>query len=118
MNAAIATVFDRPRLIRGVCAEIAERAGTAAWLPRAAFLVFGMLHWLLAVILYVVLARLLGRGGEAARAAPVHRPDTGGVRERFGALDARLAKLEAATLREEAGLRRAFQELERPPPAR
>ena len=113
MNAVINS-FDRPRLLRGVCADIAMRAGTAAWLPRVAFLVFALVHWFLAIVLYVVLAKVLR--APVRRAAPVNRgyqPDAGGVRDRFGALDARLASLEAATLREEAGLARAFRDLER-----
>ena len=113
MNAMM-SVLDRPRLLRGVCADIAMRAGTAAWLPRAAFLVFAVVHWFLAVVLYVVLAKVLR--APVRRTAPAdrgYRPDAGGVRDRFGALDARLASLEAATLREEAGLARAFRDLER-----
>ncbi len=113
MNAMMSDVFGRPRLLRGVCAELAERAGTAVWLPRAAFLVFGALHWFLAVVLYIVLAKTLFTARR--RAYPGLRstgPAASGVRDRFGALDARLAALEAATLREEAGLRRAFRDLE------
>ncbi len=112
MNALISTL-DRPRLIRGVCADIAMRAGTAAWLPRAAFLVLAVMHWFIAVVLYVVLARVLRV--PARRAAPANRaswPDTGALRDRLGALDARLAGLEAATLRE-TELARAFRDLER-----
>ena len=114
MSGVVSNVFDRPRLIRGVCAEIAERAGTAAWLPRAVFLAFALLHWFLAIVLYIVLVKILNV--RALRKAPMSRayqPDTVGVRDRLGVLDARLASLEAATLREEAGLRRAFRDLER-----
>ena len=116
MSATMTDVFHRPRLIRGVCAELAERAGTAVWLPRAAFLVFAALHWFLAIVLYVVLAKTLC----AVRPRPAAwttGPAMSGVRDRFGALDARLADLEAATLREEAGLRRAFRDLEDAPRA-
>ena len=100
-------------LIKGVCAHIAERAGLPAWMPRAAFLMFGVMHWLLAVIAYVVLAKLLcgtraGRLPDGLGAAP----PPGGVRDRFSALDARLADLERASL-QDADLRRAFRDLER-----
>jgi phage shock protein PspC (stress-responsive transcriptional regulator) len=45
--------------ISGVCADIAERAAVPVWLPRAAFVLFGIIHWLLAAILYFALARIL-----------------------------------------------------------
>jgi len=111
-SAAMAGVFSRPRLIRGVCADLAARAGTVVWLPRAAFVLLGLMHWFWAVVLYVVLARTLcaARTRFAVPVSPA--PDTVGVRDRFGALDARLANLEAATLHDEAGLRRAFRDLE------
>ena len=113
MSATMTEMFQRPRLLRGVCAELAARAGTAVWLPRAAFLVFAALHWFLAIVLYVVLAKTLCAGQPRLRPARwAAGPALSGVRDRFGALDARLADLEAATLREEAGLRRAFHDLE------
>ena len=113
MTAVITNLVERPRLLRGVCAEIAARAGTAAWIPRATFLIFGVLHWFLAIVLYVVLAKVLpARPSRPAPLTRAYQPDARGVRDRFGALDARLASLEAATLREEAGLRRAFRDLE------
>ena len=101
-------------LIKGVCATVAERAGVPVWVPRAAFVMFGVLHWLLAIILYVVLAKVLCPAARRviARFSPP-APEYVGVRDRFGALDARLAELEAATWREEAGLRRQFRDLER-----
>ena len=99
-------------LIKGVCAHVAERAGVPAWKPRAAFLMFGVMHWLLAVVAYVVLTKLLraraGRPPDAFGSAP----PPGVVRERFSALDARLADLERASL-QESDLRRAFRDLER-----
>ena len=115
MNATMGHVFSRPRLISGVCAELAYRAGTAVWLPRAAFLVFGAMHWFLAIVLYVVLAKTLCAAKPRLR-SPMRAsgPEVSGVRDRFSALDARLAELEAAALREEASLRRAFRDLEEP----
>ena len=118
MNATMTEIFHRPRLVRGVCAELAARAGVAVWLPRAAFLVFAALHWFLAIVLYIVLAKTLCAARPGPRAATwTTGPALSGVRDRFGALDARLADLEAASLREEAGLRRAFRDLEDAPRA-
>ncbi len=116
MSATMGNVLNRPRLISGVCAELAYRADTAVWLPRAAFAVFAALHWFLAIVLYVVLAKTLC--AVQSRIRPAIRssaPVAPGVRDRFNALDARLADLEAATLREEANLRRAFRDLEKRP---
>ena len=102
------------RVIRGVCAHVAERAGVPVWMPRAAFVIFGLLHWLLAIIAYVVLVRVLGLRRRAVPfvAAP-DGPPVGAVRDRFSALDARLAAMEAASLQQETDLRRAFRDLER-----
>ena len=100
--------------LKGVCATVADRADVPVWVPRAAFVIFGVLHWVLAIILYVVLAKLMCPATRrvAARFTPPP-PDQYGVRDRFSALDARLAELEAATLQQEAGLRRQFSDLER-----
>ncbi len=98
-------------IVRGVCVRIAERAGVPVWMPRLAFLIFGVLHWLLALIAYVVLARVM-----RARPPFVTTPDgppPSAVRDRFSALDARLAAMEASTLQQETTLRRAFRDLER-----
>jgi phage shock protein PspC (stress-responsive transcriptional regulator) len=107
----------RPRWISGVCAEIAQRAAVPAWTPRAGFVIFGLLHWVLALILYFVLAHYMFRRERAApRFTAAARPpeqDFSGVRERFRGLDQRLSNLEAATLRSESELRRAFRDLER-----
>ena len=99
-------------IIKGVCARLAERAGLPVWVPRLAFLIFGVLHWLVAIILYVVLTRILCRNRLAI--SPVQEgPPPSAVRDRFGALDARLAAMEATTLQQETTLRRAFRDLER-----
>ncbi len=102
-------------MIKGVCARVADRAGVPVWMPRVAFLVFAVLHWFLALVLYIVLVKVLcpasRRMARFAQAAPA--PEMSGVRDRFGALDARLANLEAATLQQEANLRRQFRDLER-----
>ena len=97
-------------MIKGVCARIAERAGVPVWMPRLAFLIFGLAHWLVALIVYFVMSKLFCAQRFAAFAAP---PPPNPVHERFAALDRRLADMEAATLAEEAGLRRAFRDLER-----
>lgn len=102
------------KLIRGVCAEIAERAGVAVWMPRAAFIVFGLLHWFLAIVLYIVLVKIMSPVRQRRFARPQQQmPSTGPVRDRLSALDARLAELEAATLQQESSLRRQFRDLER-----
>jgi phage shock protein PspC (stress-responsive transcriptional regulator) len=108
----------RPRWISGVCADIARRAAVSPWIPRAGFVIFGLLHWVLALILYFVLAHYMFRrphaGPRYAPPPPAARPEAfSGVQERFRHLDERLANLEAATLRSEAELRRAFRDLER-----
>jgi phage shock protein PspC (stress-responsive transcriptional regulator) len=108
------------RWVSGVCADIATRAAVPVWLPRVAFVIFGLMHWLLAAILYFALSRIL-HPGLAARArerftAPPPRPAGNGfaaAQERFRSLDERLANLEAATVRNESELRRAFRDLER-----
>ncbi len=109
--------LGRPRWISGVCADIARRAAVPAWVPRAGFVIFGLLHWVLALILYFVLSHyMFPKQPAAARFAPPPRQpmdDFSGVRERFRGLDERLSNLEAATLRSESELRRAFRDLER-----
>ncbi len=106
----------RPRWVSGVCADIARRAAVPAWVPRAGFVIFGLLHWVLALILYFVLSHYMFAKPKAEkRFTPPMRPmdDYDGVRERFHGLDQRLSNLEAATLRSESELRRAFRDLER-----
>jgi phage shock protein PspC (stress-responsive transcriptional regulator) len=107
----------RPRWISGVCADIARRAAVPVWVPRAGFVIFGLLHWVLALILYFVLAHFMFRRARPATrgtAPPMPRTDEFyGVRERFRGLDDRLSNLEAATLRSDAALRRAFRDLDR-----
>ncbi len=101
-------------IIRGVCARVAERAGVPVWMPRAAFVIFGILHWLLAIIAYWALTKAMHLGRR--RPAPVLTPEppqASAVRDRFSALDARLAAMEAASLEQESHLRRAFRDLER-----
>jgi phage shock protein PspC (stress-responsive transcriptional regulator) len=108
------------RWISGVCADIAARAAVPVWLPRAAFVIFGIMHWLLAAILYFALSRILhphmaGRVRERFTSPPPPPPGYGfaTAQERFRSLDERLANLEAATVRNESELRRAFRDLER-----
>ncbi len=103
--------------ISGVCADIAERAAVPVWLPRVAFVLFGVMHWLLAAILYFALSRILHprmRAGLRERwAPPPPSIGMGPLQQRFRTLDERLCNLEAATVRNEAELRRAFRDLER-----
>ncbi len=100
-------------IIKGVCARIADSAGVPVWMPRAAFLIFGVLHWLLAVIAYVVLTRWLCRIRTVDLMPAQDGPPPSAVRDRFSALDARLAAMETSTLQQENSLRRAFRDLER-----
>ncbi len=116
MSATMSRSFERPRLICGVCAEIAARAALPVWMPRAAFVIGGLTHAIPAIIVYLVLARTmcvrrLPVSGASTR--PDMGPDVGAVRDRFGTLDRRLSYLEAAALRRETALRRAFRDLER-----
>jgi hypothetical protein len=81
--------------------------------------IFGIAHWLLAAILYFLLARVLRpymARRVASRCAPPPAPPPsyafGSVQERFRTLDERLSNLEAATVHNEAELRRAFRDLE------
>jgi phage shock protein PspC (stress-responsive transcriptional regulator) len=106
--------------ISGVCADIAERAALPVWVPRAGFVVFGMMHWLLAAILYFALARILRPRTRDAQRSPFTAPTSppppygfGPLQDRYRNLDARLSTLEAATVRNEEELRRAFRDLER-----
>jgi len=99
-------------IIRGVCARIAQTAGVPVWMPRAAFVIFGLMHWLLALIAYFVMSRLMCLGRKYAAQPQPLSPTQSAVRDRFSALDSRLADMEAATLQQEASLRRAFRDLE------
>jgi len=110
----------RDAWVSGVCADLAARASVPVWLPRAAFVIFGIMHWLLAMIMYFVLARVMrprmvGRAGSRCAPPPAPPPSYAfrGVQERYRTLDERLSNLEAATVRNEAELRRAFRDLER-----
>jgi len=114
MSASIQREWARDGVISGVCAQIAHQAGVPVWMPRVAFVIFFVLHWFFAVVTYVVLAKLFcGRapGWRACTAPPA--PPMGGLHGTFSALDERLANLEAATLQQEAALRRAFREMDR-----
>ncbi len=101
-------------ILKGVCARIAERGGVPVWMPRVAFVIFGVLHWILAIVAYFVLTRMLcsGRGTAPFVQMPAGPPPSA-VRDRFSALDARIAAMEASTLQQETTLRRAFRDLER-----
>jgi phage shock protein PspC (stress-responsive transcriptional regulator) len=105
--------------VSGVCADLAARASVPVWLPRAAFVIFGVMHWLLAAIVYLLLARAM-RPRMGGRVRPRHAPPSSpqsyafdGVQARYRTLDERLSNLEAATVHNEAELRRAFRDLER-----
>ena len=136
MNAQAQTVFNtfqRPRrVICGVCATLSERSGLPAWIIRVAAVVLLMAHGLVTLIVYFGTAvwlrqpaRANGFGsprdyGFVGRTGPATPPppappawDRDGVVERFRRLDARLAKMELEAFHSEAGLRRAFHDLER-----
>ncbi len=114
----------RDRMVRGVCANLAERANVPRWLPRVAFIILGIANFVLALVVYFGLAWMLGEttrprftatawSARPAEMPPRPRPDLYGLKERLASLDARLADLEAATVNSEADLRRAFRDLER-----
>ncbi len=110
-------------MIFGVCYGVAHYMGWNARLFRlAVFIAFLMFSWPV-LLLYLAAAyvlparRLPGRGRTPERADedppaadPVPRP--GRARDRFRAIDTRLAKVEAYLHSEEYGLRQQFRELE------
>jgi phage shock protein PspC (stress-responsive transcriptional regulator) len=104
-------------MIKGVCARIADSAGVPVWMPRTAFIIFGLLHWFFAVVAYIVIYKLIcpARNWAVRNSVPPagFTAPQNDVRNRFAALDRRLAEMEAATLQQEASLRRAFRDLER-----
>ena len=134
MNAQAQTMFNtfqRPRrVICGVCATLSERSGVPAWIVRVAAVVLLLAHAALTGILYLGAAAwmrrpadgtwhmrpadygFVGRGPTVPPTAPPSWDRTGLV-DRFRRLDARLARMEAEAFHNEAGLRRAFQDLER-----
>ncbi len=134
MNAHAETVintFQRPRrVICGVCATLSERSGLPAWIIRVAAVVLLLAHGLITLIVYFGTAvwlrqparaggfgspRDYGFVGPGRPAAPPPPPvwDRDGVVDRFRRLDARLARMEQEAFQNEAGLRRAFHDLER-----
>jgi phage shock protein PspC (stress-responsive transcriptional regulator) len=123
MNAQIYSAIKpmaQPRgMICGVCVRMATNTGLPVWVPRAAFVVLGLMHLVLAAILYVAAAAICHRCNGQAVAPPAPRPfyPAGGeaetMRARFARLDARLAAMEAESLRNEAGLNREFRNLDR-----
>jgi phage shock protein PspC (stress-responsive transcriptional regulator) len=132
----------KPRMISGVCFWLAERAGLPVWVVRIVALVMFCSHPPLALLLYFGLAIWLhGRNRGTWRAMRTQCSQTttsydyagpgttstsstwqagsaaadthGGLCDRFGRLDRRLADLEAVVVDREVQLRRAFRELDR-----
>ena len=89
-------MFDRlqhPRaMISGVCAWMSERSDVPVWIIRVVALALLMTHAPLMVIGYFVGAYLIRRRARAV---------DGGVPERFGDLDRRMAAAEEAAWRAE-----------------
>ncbi len=118
-----------PRMIGGVCAELADRSGLPVWLVRAFAVALLLMHAGVMLVVYFGMALWLrnrngscaGRSwggtdfGATARPEPAPPPpswDRDGLTTRFSRLDRRLADMERAALDREMGLRRAFRDLD------
>ena len=102
-------------LLFGVCADLAYRAGMPVWMPRTVFVVGGLMHFWLAVVIYGVFAyakrHAIRTNGIGARTVWREAPTAAsGLRDKFGSLDRRLSDLEAATS-SEWELRRQFRDM-------
>lgn len=131
MNAGAQRVFDtfqQPRgVICSVCATLAAQSGVPVLLIRAAAVILLIAHGLLTIVVYLLAAAWMRRPPKTWQASRWSEPDTGTrprpepprdwhcneLHARFHGLDERLARMEAETYRNEAGLRRAFHDLER-----
>jgi phage shock protein PspC (stress-responsive transcriptional regulator) len=136
MYAQAQTVYatmQRPRgVICGVCARLGERSGVPVIILRVAAVILLLAHAFATFIIYMIAAAWMRRPQPAAQrdfrapggprastgswgpsAPPPPVWDQGGLMNRFDRLDERLARMEAEAFHNEAGLRRAFRDLER-----
>jgi phage shock protein PspC (stress-responsive transcriptional regulator) len=97
-------MFDRFKhtraMISGVCAWMADRSGVPVWLIRVVALLLLLAHAPLMVIGYFAGAYLIRREARMASAGWDAAPG-GGVTDRFGHLERRMAEAEEAAWREE-----------------
>jgi phage shock protein PspC (stress-responsive transcriptional regulator) len=109
--------------IGGTCAELGDRFGLPIWLLRILFVLsFGEVHWFTGAVYLVVtmalrtrLADLLPAMSSPARSRSAPPPPDANLnlqRDRFGALELRLAALEAAVTSDELKLRARFRDIE------
>lgn len=115
------------RIIWGVCGGIAEYFGWDPLPVRALWVAFAIVAPPPALISYVVLRVIMGRGCRVA--SPIYqsaeeqqfwrsvstkpKATFSQIKHRFRALDARIADMEQAIVSEEWSLRKAFRDLER-----
>jgi phage shock protein PspC (stress-responsive transcriptional regulator) len=113
MNAQGQAMFNslqQPRqMVCGVCATLAERSGLPVALIRIAAVILLVVHSVLTGIVYLLAAAWMRQPPPA----PVQAWERDGLGGRFQRLDERLARMEAEAYQNEAGLRRAFHDLER-----
>ena len=115
-SAVLSEIRQSPRMLCGVCADLADRSGLPVWAVRAVALVLLLMHAVVMIVVYLGLAlwlrgRARGTWNVVGREAAAPSWDDDGLSARFSRLDRRLARMERAALDREAGLRRAFRDL-------
>jgi phage shock protein PspC (stress-responsive transcriptional regulator) len=117
--------FQRPRrVICGVCATLADRSGVPTWIIRVVAVCLLVAHTLLTTVVYLCAAAWMRRPAagtlrdfscdtRGGPGAPPSAWDRDGLVNRFNRLDGRLSRMEREALDREAGLRRAFRDLDR-----
>ena len=113
--------FQRPRrVICGVCATLADRSGVPAWIIRVVAVCLLVAHSLLTTVVYLFAAAWMRRPEAGTLrdfsdgpCTPPSAWDRDGLVNRFNRLDGRLSRMEHEALDREAGLRRAFRDLDR-----
>ncbi len=117
--------FQRPRrVICGVCAALSANSGVPAWIIRVVAVCLLIAHTALATVAYLIAAAFMRRPAtgtwrdlradtRGCAGVPPRTWDDGGLVNRFDRLTRRLAEMERETMDREAGLRRAFRDLDR-----
>ncbi len=113
--------FQRPRrVICGVCAALSANSGVPAWIIRVVAVCMLATHAALTTLAYLIAAALMRRPAAGTwrdfggcSSVPPRPWDDGGLVNRFDRLNRRLAEMERETMDREAGLRRAFRDLDR-----